>query len=236
MQLIEARNIKLGYPTGVIIPHANLTISKGDYIGIIGPNGGGKTTVIKALLGQLTPMSGEIIRAKELKIGYLPQHATLDRKFPISVKEVIYSGSSQKQSTLKEKANELMSMVHIDHLADRVIENLSGGEMQRMLLCRALIDNPTLLILDEPTTYVDSKFEKDFYKIIQELNQHIAIVMVSHDLGTITQQVKSIVCINRGFHHHKSNIITAQQLKMYDCPLQLVGHGDVPHTILRRHQ
>ncbi len=235
MQLIEIRDLKLGYETGIIIPKINMTIDKGDYIGVIGPNGGGKTTFIKALLGQLSPLSGEIHKASGLKIGYLPQHATLDRKFPITVREVIYSGSSMKRSMLREKVNQLIDLVHISAIADRVIENLSGGEIQRMLLCRALIDDPSLLILDEPTTYVDSKFEKDFYKIIQELNSQMAIVMVSHDLGTITQQVKSIVCINRGFHYHNSNVITSHQLRMYDCPLQLVGHGDVPHTILKRH-
>ena len=107
--------------------------------------------------------------------------------------------------------------------------------MQRALLCRALIAEPELLILDEPANFVDNTFEKELYQILRTLNERMAILMVSHDVGTISSVVKSIVCVNRHVHRHDSNIITAEQLRNYDCPIQLITHGEVPHTVLERH-
>ena len=115
------------------------------------------------------------------------------------------------------------------------IGDLSGGQMQRVFLCRAIISSPRLLILDEPTTYVDSNFEKEFYPILEELNKTIAIVMVSHDLGTICSYVKTIACVNRELHYHHSNLITPEQLQSYHCPLELLTHGPVPHRVLKKH-
>ncbi len=111
----------------------------------------------------------------------------------------------------------------------------AGGELQRVLLCRALISDPQLLILDEPTTFVDNRFEKELYELLAELNERMAIVMVSHDLGTVSRYVKSMACINRCFHYHPSNTITAEQLQEYDCPIQLISHGPIPHTVLSSH-
>jgi zinc transport system ATP-binding protein len=116
------------------------------------------------------------------------------------------------------------------------IGQLSGGQQQKVLLCRAIIANPELLILDEPNTYVDNKFEGELYEMLKELNERMAIVMVSHDIGTITSYVKSIACVNRSLHHHHSNRITETQLAAYDCPIQLITHGRVPHTVLEKHE
>lgn len=234
MQLVEIKALKIGYGDKTILQNANMTISSGDFIGIIGPNGGGKTTFIRALLGQIEPWGGRVEYASDLRIGYLPQTSTIDRQFPINVLEVVCSGG-KAGAKLREKAMELLQQTGIDHLAKRGISRLSGGELQRVLLCRALINAPQLLVLDEPTTYVDNKFEKEFYQILHQLNQILAIVMVSHDLGMISQHVKSIVCINRNFHFHPSNIITSELLLHYDCPLQIVRHGEVPHTVLLKH-
>ena len=107
--------------------------------------------------------------------------------------------------------------------------------MQRVFLCRALISHPRLLILDEPNTFVDNKFEKELYELLQELNKEMAIIMVSHDLGTITTHVKTIACVNRQLHYHPSNLITTDQLAAYDCPIQIIAHGPVPHTVLHKH-
>ena len=112
---------------------------------------------------------------------------------------------------------------------------LSGGKIQRTLLCRALISDPKLLILDEPTNFVDNQFEKELYLQLKHFNEKMAIVMVFHDLGTISSYVRSIVCVNRRVHRHDSNIITAEQLHNYNCPIQIVSHGDVPHTVLAKH-
>ena len=107
--------------------------------------------------------------------------------------------------------------------------------MQRALLCRAIITEPRLLILDEPASFVDNIFEQELYALLRKLNERMAIVMVSHDLGTITSVVKSIVCVNRTVHRHDSNIITAEQLENYHCPIQIISHGNIPHTVLEHH-
>ena len=107
--------------------------------------------------------------------------------------------------------------------------------MQRALLCRAVISEPRLLILDEPTNFVDNRFEYEFYNMVKGLSDRMAIVMVSHDLGTITSVVKSIVCVNRSVHRHDSNILTAEQLENYNCPIQILSHGNIPHTVLAHH-
>ena len=133
------------------------------------------------------------------------------------------------------KAMELLEMAGIAEIADRQISEVSGGQMQRALLCRAVILEPKLLILDEPTNFVDNKFENELYTLLHRLNERMAIVMVSHDLGTITSVVKSIVCVNRSVHRHDSNVITAEQLENYQCPIQIISHGHVPHTVLEHH-
>ena len=135
----------------------------------------------------------------------------------------------------KAKALQLLDLCGIESIARRPIGELSGGQLQRTLLCRALISDPKVLILDEPANFVDNKFEKELYAILRQLNDRMAIIMVSHDLGTITSHVKSIVCVNRHVHRHNSNVITPEQLHNYDCPIQIVSHGTVPHTVLEEH-
>lgn len=107
--------------------------------------------------------------------------------------------------------------------------------MQRVFLCRALMNQPELLILDEPSTYVDNNFEGELYLKLKELNQQMAILLISHDVGTISFFVKTIACVNRHLHHHPSNIISEEQLASYNCPLQIITHGNIPHTVLKRH-
>ena len=135
----------------------------------------------------------------------------------------------------RKKAMDLLEMAGIADVANRQISEISGGQMQRALLCRAVILDPKLLILDEPTNFVDNKFENELYTLLRRLNERMAIVMVSHDLGTITSVVKSIVCVNRSVHRHDSNIITAEQLENYHCPIQIISHGHIPHTVLEHH-
>lgn len=236
MQLIEVKDLEVKYDNVVALHSVNLTVSDGDFIGIIGPNGGGKTTLVKAILGLVNPSKGNITRlVNGLKIGYLPQVATIDKRFPLSVVNVVCSGVNTKPKLVRERALELLNMAGIANKAESLIGELSGGQMQRVLLCRALIQEPQLLILDEPTTYVDANFERNFYELLHQLNEKLAIMMVSHDLGMITQHVKTIACVNRSFHYHRSNVIDTHQLKLYDCEMQLVSHGNVPHTVLCKH-
>ena len=244
---VSLKNVSVQYDKTTALEGVSLDIYPDDFLGIIGPNGGGKTTLVKAILGTL-PHEGEVSYSPTLfehghrLIGYLPQSSDFDKSFPISVIEVVMSGLQAEKGLLKrysaddrKRAMELLEMAGIESIADRQISEISGGQMQRALLCRAVILEPKLLILDEPTNFVDNKFENELYTLLHRLNERMAIVMVSHDLGTITSIVKSIVCVNRTVHRHDSNIITAEQLENYQCPIQIISHGHVPHTVLEHH-
>jgi zinc transport system ATP-binding protein len=244
--LIKIKDLTLGYDKKPVLEHVNLELFENDFLGVIGPNGGGKTTLLKAILGLLSPMSGKIIFRKDINtqkkpIGYLPQVKHIDRNFPITVFEVVRSGSLM-QNALKPTASEiidrtegLLDEMGINHIRDKAIGELSGGQMQRVFLCRALLSNPRILILDEPDTFVDNRFEGELYEKLKVLNRHMSIILVSHDVGTISSYVKTIACVNGVLHYHPDNIITQDELNSYNCPIKLITHGEVPHTVLKRH-
>jgi zinc transport system ATP-binding protein len=228
----------------VVLSQVNLTVRQDDFIGVIGPNGGGKTTLLKVITGQLKPISGNIRFYAEGHdfIGYMPQVMQFDSRFPITVGEVVHSGLISRKKmglriTPEERARvmEQLERMGIIHLRKKSIGELSGGEKQRVFLCRSIVSDPKLLILDEPNTFVDNMFEHDLYELVRELNTRMAVIMVSHDVGTISAYVKTIACVNKTLHYHPSNIITEQQLAGYDCPIQLITHGNVPHTVLKIH-
>ena len=171
--IIEIKNLNAGYDGRTVLRDVNLTVYDRDFLGIIGPNGGGKTTLIKCILGLLKPLSGEISFTSsrtagnlQLTMGYLPQYNSIDRKFPITVGEVILSGLSSKKSLIsrftkehKEKAHQVIVRMGLEGLEERAIGALSGGQLQRALLGRAIISDPEVVILDEPSTYIDKRFE-----------------------------------------------------------------------------
>lgn len=246
--LIELQNVSAGYDRHKVLHDVNMKVYPSDFVGVIGPNGGGKTTLLKVMLGLLTPQHGKVIlhpalyRDGRQHIGYLPQVNQIDKKFPINVCDVVLSGlqpdrlwRTTHSAQQKRYALELMEQTGIAHLAKKPIGELSGGQMQRAFLCRAIIDQPPLLILDEPNTYVDNQFENQLYQTLDALNSTMAIVVVSHDMGTIAGHVRTIACVNRELHYHPSGKITGQQLAAYNCPIQLISHGDVPHTVLQKH-
>lgn len=242
--LLELRHITAGYEGIPILKDVGLPIQEQDFIGIIGPNGGGKTTLLKVILGLLKPYSGDIRYhvSKQNLFGYLPQNSRFDQRFPISVREVVLSGLMSEKGLYRRysrkdriKADELLEKYGMGSYIKSPIGELSGGQMQRVFLCRAIVSSPRILILDEPTTYVDSNFEKEFYSILKELNKTLSIIMVSHDLGTICSYVKTIACVNRGLHYHRSNLISNEQLQSYHCPIELISHGRVPHRVLTDH-
>ena len=248
MTLVTLCDVGVAYDGYDALRHVNLQIDDRDFLGIIGPNGGGKTSLVKAILGTV-PYSGsiklapELFRGRERLIGYMPQITNFDRAFPISVFEVVLSGLQGHHGFRtpynrkdRNRALKLIENAGIAEVAQKPIGEISGGQMQRVFLCRAIISSPRVLILDEPSTYVDAKFEQEFYSLLHDLNQRMSIVMVSHDLGTICSYVKTIACVNRTLHYHDSNLITPEQLQLYNCPIELLTHGTVPHRVLLKHE
>ena len=246
-KIITLRNVSVSYDAHTALEGVNLDIYEDDFIGIIGPNGGGKSSLVKAIMGEVK-YRGEIViadllrRGNHYKIGYMPQVSQFDMRFPISIEEVVLSGLQTEKGFFgryttkdRERVAEILKKMGIEELAKRPIGEVSGGQMQRALLCRAIIAEPKLLILDEPTNFVDNSFEQEFYAMVAELSRQMAVIIVSHDLGTITSIVKSIVCVNRSVHRHNSNILTEEQLRNYNCPIQILSHGHIPHTVLEHH-
>jgi zinc transport system ATP-binding protein len=241
--LIDIKNISAGYDGKIVLKDVSLQVYKQDFIGIIGPNGGGKTTFVKVILGLIKPWSGSIYFARKdlkMQMGYMPQTNSIDRKFPILVSEVVASGLACKRNLSKaqrqERIREVIDEMGIETIRHTPIGELSGGQLQRTLLARALINKPELLILDEPDSYVDKRFELHFYKLLQEINRKTAIILISHDIGTVISTVKNIACVNETLHYHSGSDIDGRWLEEYfECPFDIIGHGDIPHRILKKH-
>ena len=249
--IVEIQNLNAGYENKPdVLKNVSLNIFANDFLGIIGPNGGGKTTLLKTILGLKKPYSGNIVffdngeKVNHINIGYLPQINEIDKKFPITVNDVILSGLTLRGTFIKRYSTEdklkvrpVAEKMGVENLLHRAIGELSGGQLQRVLLGRAIIDNPKLIILDEPSSYVDKLFETNFYKLLDEINKEIAIVLVSHDVGTIIAQVKNIACVNQNLHYHSGSNISQEWLEgAYDaCPIEILGHGSLPHRVLLQH-
>lgn len=244
--IFEMRSLSASYGTDIVLQDVDFRVYENDFIGVIGPNGGGKTTLLKVILGLLKPVRGTLTFNQEIltsnKIGYLPQISTGDINYPVTVKDVVLSGlmirkgliSMMSQSDRK-KADQVIEELGLPELAHSPLSRLSGGQLQRVFLGRAIIGDPKLLLLDEPGNFVDANFEIDFYDKLRILNRRMAILMVSHDVGTISAHIKTFACVNRHLHYHPSAEITNEQLIAYNCPIQLITHGEVPHTVLKKH-
>lgn len=245
--LFEMHSLSASYGVNIVLQNVDFRVSENDFIGVIGPNGGGKTTLLKVILGLLKPATGKIIFNNELlngnRIGYLPQLSTGDVNYPVTVTDIVLSGLmiqkgiiSRMSSSDKRRAGTIIEELGLSEMAGSTLNELSGGQMQRVFLGRAIIGNPKLLLLDEPGNFVDTTFENDFYDKLRDLNKRMAILMVSHDIGTISAHIKSFACVNRSLHYHPSHEITNEELLSYGCPIQLVTHGDIPHTVLKSHK
>jgi zinc transport system ATP-binding protein len=245
--LFEMHSLSASYGANTVLQDIDFRVNENDFIGVIGPNGGGKTTLLKIILGLLKPAKGELVFNSELldgnRIGYLPQMSTGDINYPVTVNDIILSGLmirkgliSRMSASDRIKASTVIEELGLTGMAKSTLNELSGGQMQRVFLGRAIIGDPKLLLLDEPGNFVDATFENDFYEKLKDLNNRMAILMVSHDVGTISAHIKSFACVNRSLHYHPSHEITNEDLLAYGCPIQLVTHGDIPHTVLKSHK
>lgn len=248
--IIQIDGVTTGYWRKVVFRNVSLTVYENDFLGIIGPNGGGKTTLVRTMLGLMRPQSGSVTYYDEgsptdnIAIGYLPQSSDIDRKYPISVGEVVLSGLSGSKSLLRryteeqhEAARATLERLEIADLAKRHIGTLSGGQLQRVLLARAIVSQPKVVVLDEPNTYIDRRFQEQMYKLLSSISHECAVVVVSHDIGSVMQNVKNVACVDHGLHYHAVEEVTARDLEHYiGCPIELVGHGDLPHRVLKSHE
>lgn len=247
--IIQISELYAAYDEKTVLRNVNLSVYERDFLGIIGPNGGGKTTLIKNILGLHQPQKGKIRFYKEgkevpeINMGYLPQYNNIDKKFPISVYEAILSGLSKQKSIFRKYSNEQHELVRqmivrmgLEGMDKRAIGELSGGQLQRALLGRALVSNPEVIILDEPNTYIDKRFEAKLYSLLEDINKERAIILVSHDIGTVLKNVKTIACVNETVHYHPHTEVPTEWLEEhFGCPIEMLGHGTFPHRVLKCH-
>jgi len=232
-----------------VLKDVNLSVHPRDFLAIIGPNGGGKTTLLKLMLGLLESGQGSIKilgqspKEAARRIGYVPQEIGVNKSFPISVLHVVLMGRmrggrgwwrfSKTDRKVAQKALERMEMWKY---RKHRMEELSGGQRQRVFVARALVVEPEILLLDEPTASVDTKGQTDFYDFLKEINENVTIVVVNHDLSVVSSYVKSVACVNQQLIFHDAPEITGEMLEMaYHCPVDLIAHG-LPHRVLRTHE
>jgi zinc transport system ATP-binding protein len=246
---IEVRDLWFSYGKNLVLKDVEFVLEQGDFLGIIGPNGGGKTTLLKLLLGILKPDRGRIrILGEEphdakLRVGYVPQDTAFNRTFPISVMDVALMGRLARTRVGfgysredRGKVREVLEGVGMWEYRQRSIGQISGGQRQRVFIARALVTDPKILFLDEPTASVDPEFQTDLYDFLKELNERVTIVVITHDIGVISSHMKSIACINKHFIFHAGGQITQEMLDMaYQCPVDLIAHG-LPHRVLPTHK
>jgi zinc transport system ATP-binding protein len=226
-KIIQISKLSVNYDQVEALKHVSFDIYDKEFIGIIGPNGGGKTTLVKTILGLLEPKIGTVkIKENEI-IGYVPQLTTFDRSFPITVEEVILTGHLPVKLKILQKfslheyehAVRVMTRLGIESLRKRQIGTLSGGQMQRVLIARALMNHPTILILDEPTAGVDEKAKRDVYTMLQDLNKDMTILIVTHDTGQLLDHLNRVIYINKTAHIHSKGAKTPM-VDENGCPIE----------------
>lgn len=247
--VVKLENISVYYGGIPALEGVNLTVKPDDFIGIIGPNGGGKTTLLRVILGLVKPDTGKVTVMGEPPekgrryIGYVAQYNLFDRDFPASVFEVALMGRLRRGGLFhayrkedKEAVIQALGTVEMLGMKDRRVGELSGGQQQRVFVARALTTEPGVLLLDEPMASVDPTMQTTFYELLKKLKKKMAIIMVSHDIGAVSIYVDKIACLNRQLFYHGSKEITEEELeKVYQCPVEMIAHG-VPHRVLREHR
>ena len=248
-EVVSIKDIWVHYDGIPILEGVSLSVASGDFLGIIGPNGGGKTTLLKVILGLVNPSHGRVYvlgQAPERsrhRIGYVPQYNLFDREFPINVRDTVLMGCNGKAGLIrrysredKELAQGALKTVGMLSYQKHQIGKLSGGEQQRVFIARALVSRPKLLLLDEPTASVDSSMQIQFYELLVKLKKDMTIIMVSHDISAVSIYVDKIACLNHQLFYHGSKEIEPEVLEAtYKCPVQMIAHGAIPHRVLKEH-
>jgi zinc transport system ATP-binding protein len=245
---MELEGVCFSYEKSEVLKDVSFSLKQGEFLGIIGPNGGGKTTLVKLMLGLLRPDRGTIRilglepNAASRRVGYVPQSMDLSRAFPISVLDVAFMGRLSRAGIGrrytgedKDKVRQALEKVGMWPHRHKLMGKLSGGQKQRVFIARALATDPEILFLDEPTAGIDPEFQVNLYDILEELNKRVTIVVITHDIGVVSSYMKSIACVNKHFIFHEGSQITQKMIDMaYQCPVDLVAHG-LPHRVLHTH-
>lgn len=244
--VIDIQDVTFSYGIAPVLERVSLQVNEREFLGIVGPNAGGKSTLLKLILGLLEPQRGHIrVYGREAHeasrlLGYVPQHPSFTRDFPITVEQVVSLGrlgipqpkgwlgalhSSALARRDRQAARNALAEVEADDLSERRIGSLSGGQLQRVLLARALVCEPRALILDEPTANIDQRLESDIYDLLKRLNQRMAILVVSHDVGFVSGYVSRVACINRTLVCHRTDAIDGQIIQeLYGINVRMVAH------------
>ena len=237
------RNVTFRYSTTPVLENVNLTVPSGEFLGLVGPNGGGKTTLLRVVLGLLRPQQGRVLihgdssQAALSQVGYVPQYAAFARDFPISVEDIVLLGRLGRTSCLfgytemdRDVAERAMMEAGILDFRHKHVGELSGGQLQRAIVARALACDPDILLLDEPTANIDLRAEEDIFDFLRKLNERMTIVVVSHDIGFISQYVGRVACLNRTLVCHKTDKIKGEVIEnLYGSEVRMIHHHGHPH-------
>ena len=236
---ISVQDVSFSFAGPKILDHVSLDIYRGEFLGIVGPNGGGKSTLLKLMLGLLEPNAGKITvlgktpRKGRSSIGYVPQYASFERNFPITVLDTVLLGRIGVKSSLfsyssedMEIAKNVLKETETEILQDRLLNTLSGGQLQRVLIARALASKPKMLIMDEPTSNVDMRMEEDIFDLLKRLNAVSTIVVVSHDIAFISEYVARVACLNQTLICHETTAISGETIeKLYGGSVHMIQHA-----------
>jgi len=235
--VIRIENLDFSFNGTPVLQNVNLAIEKKEMIGIVGPNGGGKTTLLRLILGLLKPdrgtieVFGETPARSSHRLGYVPQHMQFDNRFPVSVQDVVLMGLAGKggfgplSKKKKQAAHEALETVDLAEFEQSRFSELSGGQRQRVLIARALATSPDLLLFDEPTANVDTSAGEKLYTILDQLNKRMTILVVSHDIGFVNHQITSVICVNRQVVVHPTSQLVGQNIiDIYGHDMALIRH------------
>lgn len=246
---VDLHDISVSFRGLPVLQNVSLTVSEQDFLGLIGPNGAGKTVLLNVMLGLVKPDSGTVsIFGREPSaarglVAHVPQHGRFDFDYPIKVIDVVLMGRLGRARMFRRwnaedrrRAHQALERVGLDASAERQIGRLSGGQLQRTLIARALAGDARLLLFDEPTASLDSRVVPEVYELIAELARERAVVLVSHDIAILPRYVKSVACLNQTLHHHPSNEITSEMIESaYGCPVDMLVHTHT-HRVMHEHE
>jgi zinc transport system ATP-binding protein len=249
-KVVVLKDVSFSYDGHEVLRNVDLEVPERDFLALIGPNGGGKTTLIKICVGLLRPKKGfvkifgfEPSKIRD-RIGYVPQDTNRNKEFPVNVFDVVLTGRLARKRGFRRSASaedirkveEILEKMHLSECRNRRIGELSGGQRQRVFIARALVGEPEILFMDEPTASVDPVFQTELYELLRQLNEKLTIIVVSHDMSVLSSYVKSIACVNGEVFYHGASELTEESIgKVYHCPIELIAHG-VPHRVLKQHR